>query len=259
MKWPLSVTLIRHAESQYNELRQRKEKDEEYQTFKKVFNKNPQSPKCRELAGKMLERFALKKSDYDTPLTMAGRQQALQTGVRARTEKIISAPDIVLVSPYRRTRETLDLIHAEWDALSFQKHVHDDRIREQEHGLSLLYNDWRIFEVFHPEQRALRNLLGPYWYQYPQGESVPQVRDRIRSFTNTLVREYAGKHVLIVTHHLTILSFRANFERLSHEAFIQLDETEKPRNCGVTIYRGNPGLGTNGRLELECYNKCLWG
>jgi hypothetical protein len=51
---------------------------------------------------------------------------------------------------------------------------------------------------------------------------------------------------------------RANLERLSSEEFIRLDEEEKPRNCGVTIYRGNPHRGANGKLELECYNRCFW-
>ena len=145
-----------------------------------------------------------------------------------------------------------------WTALYEAQLFYDDRIREQEHGLYLLYNDWRVFQTLHPEQRRLRNLLGPYWYQYPQGESAAQTRERVRSITSTIVREWAGKHVMLVTHHLTILSIRANFERLSPEEFMRLDEEEKPRNCGVTLYRGNPNLGKNGKLELEYYNRSFW-
>ena len=166
-------------------------------------------------------------------------------------------PDIVLVSPYMRTQQTYTEITVAWPALLSVPVIYDDRIREQEHGLSLLYNDWRVFHVFHPEQKKLYDLMGPYWYQYPQGESVPQVRDRIRSMTNTLIREYAGAHVLIITHHLTILSFRANFERLSAEHFLRLDKREKPINGGLTRYRGNPNRGTDGKLELEYYNRSL--
>jgi IS5 family transposase len=58
-----------------------------------------------------------------------------------------------------------------------------------------------------------------------------------------------------VTHHLTILSFRANYERLSPEEFIRLDEHEKPVNCGITVYRGDPNQGKDGKLVLQIYNK----
>jgi broad specificity phosphatase PhoE len=138
------------------------------------------------------------------------------------------------------------------------KPVYDDRVREQEHGLSLLYNDWRVFQTMHTEQKELRDLMGPYWYQYPNGESVPMVRDRLRLVTDTLIREYSGANVWIVSHHITKLAFRANLERLSPEEFIRLDTMEKPVNCGVTIYRGTPMLGKNGKLVLESYNQCFW-
>lgn len=256
MKWPSSITLVRHGESQYNELRYYKERSSRYQLFKTEFNKDLRSKACRKLAEEIRKDFGLNVSDYDTPLTREGHNQAVKTGLRMLST--VPIPDIMIVSPYRRTRETLRDMSDGWHSLLNRECVYDDRIREQEHGLSLLYNDWRVFEVFHPEQHDFKKLQGPYWYQYPQGESVAQVRDRIRLFTSTLIREYAGKDVMIVTHHLTILSIRANFERLSPEEFIRLDEEEKPRNCGVTIYRGYPDRGKDGKLELDCYNRCFW-
>jgi len=257
MKWPSSLTLVRHGESQYNELRRRKDKDERYKLFKKAFNRDPGSPECRDLALEMRDKYNLGVSDYATPLTEAGRQQAFVTGTRMKAS--LSPPDVAVVSPYHRTRDTFLVMASAWPELQQKAMVYyDDRIREQEHGLSLLYNDWRVFEVVHPEQRGLRKLLGPYWYQYPQGESAAQTRERVRSMMNTVIREWSGLNVLMVTHHLTILSVRANLERLSSEDFIRLDEEEKPRNCGVTIYRGNPERGANGKLELELYNRCFW-
>ena len=38
------------------------------------------------------------------------------------------------------------------DALKV-KIIEDERIREQEHGLSSIYNDWRVFFTLHPEQK----------------------------------------------------------------------------------------------------------
>jgi broad specificity phosphatase PhoE len=255
MKWPKTLSLLRHAQSAYNDLKLRKELDPEYRQFKKAYNLDPLGTNTQTLASAMEHKYALGVSDYDTPLSDLGVGQARLTG--EKLYGLIGVPDVIIVSPYKRTRDTLEHVF-EGGFPRGPRVVVEDRIREQEHGLSLLYNDWRIFHIKHPEQKALRDLLGPYWYQYPQGESVSHVRDRIRSFTNTIIREYAGMNVLLVTHHLTILSIRANFERLSPEEFIRLDEHEKPINCGVTVYRGDPSAGANGKLLLESYNNRIY-
>lgn len=256
MKWPLMVTLIRHGESAYNELRKKKAADPLYLEFKKEYEKNYRSVRARELAMAVRERFALGIDDYRTPLTEEGERQCRVTG--AVISKHISLPDIVLISPNLRTTQSRECLIDGWPELGEVKFVPDDRIREQDHGLAILYNDWRVFHVLHPEQKELYDLRGPYWYKYPQGEDVSNVRDRERSFTSTLIREYAGCNALVVTHHLTKLSFRANHERLTPEQFIELDAQHKPVNCGVTLYRGNPQKGRNGKLELEYYNRQFW-
>jgi broad specificity phosphatase PhoE len=71
---------------------------------------------------------------------------------------------------------------------------------------------------------------------------------------STLVREYSGQRVMLITHHLTILSIRAILERLSSSEFVDLDKKQKPVNCGVTIYHGEAGVGKNGRLIMDEYN-----
>jgi len=256
MKWPSNIAFVRHGESAFNILRAQKAADPLYQEFREAFEKEHRAQRTHELAIQVKEKFSLGVSDYDTPLTEEGVRQAVITG-RMLSEYIL-CPDIVFVSPYLRTKNTFEHMASEWPQLQTSKVVFDDRIREQEHGLSLLYNDWRVFQTLHPEQKGLHDLLGPYWYQYPQGESVSEVRDRIRLFTDMLIRECAKKKVLVVTHHLTILSFRANLERWSPDNFVQIDSNDKPLNCGVTVYEGCPKVGTNGRLKLACYNKCFW-
>lgn len=256
MKWPAGVTLIRHAESAYNELKQRKQGDSLYQSFKAAFELDYRSPEARRLALEIKDRYTLGCNDFEMPLTDAGRNQARATG--KHLHQLISKPDVVFYSPYRRTCDTFTELCAEWPALKDVKMIAEDRIREQEHGLALLYNDRRVLQVLHPEQKELRDLLGPYWYQQPQGESVSQVRDRTRAVITMLIRECAGQRVLMVTHHLTILSWRANIERLTPAEFIRLDAEEEPVNCGITHYEGNPRASEDGRLELKFYNKKLY-
>jgi hypothetical protein len=48
-------------------------------------------------------------------------------------------------------------------------------------------------------------------------------------------------------------------ERWGAREFIKIDEANPPVNCGVTLYRGHPELGENGRLILNYYNKKLYG
>jgi broad specificity phosphatase PhoE len=121
-----------------------------------------------------------------------------------------------------------------------------------------LYNDRRIFCAFHPEQYVLREREGAYWYRYPQGENVPDVRRRNHDWLGMLIRDFAGKKVLTVTHHLSILALRANLERWGADQFLEMDEKEKPINCGVTEYRGDPTKGANGHLVLKYYNRKLY-
>ncbi len=257
MKWPTSLMLIRHGQSAYNILREKKQQDPLYQRFQNLYRSGDTSRDALELAGMIKRKYALGIGDYETPLTAEGAVQAVTTGKQLERRGEV-LPDVVIYSPYRRTQQTLQGLCEGWPGLAHIPRVEDDRIREQEHGLSIIYNDWRVFHTYHPEQRELRELQGDYWYQYPQGESVAMVRDRVRSMLTTLIREYAGKRVLLVTHHLTILSIRATLERLTPEEFIELDQKNKPVNCGVTEYLGKPGEGTKGKLVLESYNEKLY-
>jgi len=251
MKWPLSVMLIRHDTSAYNILKNQKEQDPLYQEFLAAFDGNADPVYLLSLAQRVKNKFALKVGDANTPLADEEGYQAYQTGVALSNTE---TPDAIFVSPYKRTRLTLEHLTRGWPALTDVKTYTEERIREQGHGLALLYSDWRVFHVLHPEQKALYELEGRYWYQYPQGENIPNVRDRNRLWFDTLIRDFAGKRVLVITHHLNILAIRANLERFGEEEFLRLDNQEKPINCGVTTYRGIPNQGKDGRLVLESYN-----
>ncbi len=259
MKWPNTLTVVRHGESAYNVLKGQKEKDPDYIVFKEAYKRRKKDPEeARRLARQIINsgKYVLKVGEHDTTMTPAGEKQAEITGARLRER--ITLPDVVLVSPYDRTVNTLGFMAVGWPELKGVKQVEDERLREQEHGLAAIYNDWRIFQIMDPDQELLRDRAGPYWYRYPQGESVPDVRERARSMVNTLARDYNEQDVLVITHHLWILALRANLERFGEKEFQRLDRDEKPVNCGVTIYRGDPEQGKNGKLLLDIYNEKLY-
>lgn len=257
MKWPETLTLIRHDESGYNRSKKEKESDVLYSSFKRAYNKNPDSDEARRLAIDVVGKYSVLVGDHNTPLAPDAGWQAKEMAQNLKL--LVPIPDIIFVSPYERTHRTLDFMKEGWSKLNDVRVIEEERIREQEHGLALLYSDWRVFNVLHPEQRKLRNLQGPYWYRYPQGENVPDVRERLRSWQTTLTRDYHEQKVMGIMHHLAILSLRANLERLDERQFRYLDEKEKPINAGVTIYRGKPEMGNDGKLVLDAYNVKLYG
>lgn len=254
MKWPAELLLIRHAESAYNNLKKMKEADPEYQRFRTLFETDRANPELEGLATRLQHSHALGCSDRATPITARGEQQARITARRMRASGV-AAPEIVFVSPYLRTCETLRLMKEEWPELAGAREYQEERIREKDHGLALLYNDWRIYHVLNPAQGRLHDLLGDYDYRFLNGENIPDVRQRTHSWITTITREFAGQRVMAITNHLTILAARANFERLGPDEFLYLDEHEKPVNCGVTCYIGNAQVGSRGKLELKEYNR----
>jgi broad specificity phosphatase PhoE len=264
MKWPHTLTFIRHGESAYNELKEKKRIHADYDRFCTVFDRDfahakdeawP-SEELKELAEKIWHETTLSMSDYDTPLTRAGLLQAKKVG--KKLESSIPFPSVIYVSPYVRTRQTFEAIRGEWKELAKVKTVYEERIREQEHGLATVFNDWRVYNVKNPLQALLYKMEGGYEYRFLNGESKADVRDRVRDFLGTLVREHAEEHVLVISHHLTILSFRANLEHWDRDQFITTDKNEAPINCGITMYQGHPELGKEGKLLLDIYNKKLY-
>lgn len=256
MKWPETLTLVRHDTSIYNELRDKKNNDPLYGEFKRECDTDPNSDRTRELAKLVQERFSLRVGDHATPLGETTGNQAQRMAERLKER--IPQPHVIFVSPYDRTKETLRRMTLGWPELEDVKTVEEERIREHDHGLALLYSDNRVFSALHPEQRRLKKIEGSYWYRFPNGENIPDVRERLRSWIGTLTRDYYEQNILAVTHHVAILSLRANLERLSAEEFQTLDHEDKPINAGVTIYRGNPDAGDNGHLELDVYNAKLY-
>lgn len=268
MKWPKRIILVRHGESKFNEMKEAKKQDSRYHEFVELFEQEmgtakysewvrlfPQSCVSKELlmlAKEMLEKYQLPFSNHETPLTKRGRPQAEALGRELRVS--IPRPDVVLCSPYLRGAQTLQGIIRGWPELEETKVETEPLVREIETGLSNIFNDWRILETFFPEQRFLFLKEGRFDYGYPHGENVPRVMERMKLLSAKLIREFSGKEVLIVSHHITILSFVAIQLRWSKNEFITTDDASPLQNCSYTIFEGDPTQGENGKLALKTFN-----
>lgn len=269
MKWPRKVIWVRHGESEFNRIKAERTQDPEYQRFVRMFEQElslknfhqhwpglKPSQELSELATALHRKYLIPYSNRLTPLTDTGWLQAAKLGRTLKSLPDTQLPDVILVSPYLRTKQTLEGMIRGWPELAEAKQEIEPLIREIDTGLTDLYNDWRIMETFHPEQRYLYLKGGKYDYCYPQGENVMLVEGRMRLLSGKLIREFSEKEVLLISHHITITAFIAIQERWEAEDFTRRDDENPIRNCSYTIFVGNPGQGETGegKLVLQTFN-----
>lgn len=279
-KWPKSVSLIRHGESAFNakknqdvlgmaEFRAKYKEEFAIMNAHAVYTGKFPSVELRKMAIDLLPFVAPEYSDFDTELTETGYRQAVKTG--ERLPENLELPNAIYVSPYKRTRQTLEGLMQGWPELKAVRLYEDERIREQEHGKRTMIGDAMVYFVLHPDHALHYKYSTKYEYKHEGGESLLDVKDRVRSMVSTLIREHSSlthsgaeaipENVMMVTHHLVILAARANLERWNREKFIHEDENNRPVNCGVTIYKGHPvpsDARNLGKLELDQYNLKLY-
>lgn len=252
--WPRQIDFVRHAQSSYNRLRALQQDQPLYRAFEEEFAKNPDSKHTKQLAEQLRAEYQQIAGDSHSEITSEGRQQMKRVGqaMAAKSEKL---PDIIFVSPYKRTKQSLAGLISGWPALTKVRIIEEERIREREFGMRILYGDSKVWMALNPEQRRLQELQGEYWYRPPQGENIADVRQRMRSWATALSSRHAGKYVLAMTHHITILAFRANVERMTAEQYLQLYERFTPSNGSLTRYVGQVHASTGlQRLQLKDFS-----
>jgi broad specificity phosphatase PhoE len=136
--------------------------------------------------------------DHALPLTPTGEQEAAAAGPAVR-ELLGDGPVAVYVSPYRRTRRTLEMLGL---GDRVERVVAEPRLREQ---------DWGNLQD--PVQQEVlkhqRHAFGHFFFRLPNGESGADVDDRLAAFLEKLqwrMEQEPGhpETVLVVSHGLTI-------------------------------------------------------
>ncbi|MDE2025698.1 MAG: histidine phosphatase family protein [Patescibacteria group bacterium] len=264
MKWPASVTLVRHAESEYNAEKKTLRQERLYRAFSKAYDRNPLSFQTFVLAKLVDLRHPARRADFSTSLALGAGEKAQKMASVLKTQ--IPIPDVVFVSPLTRTQQTFEWMLKGWPELKQAieegkvKVVREPRIREQEFGEANGYVNSKVYYGLNRRQARIRKNMGDlaeYWYRIPGGESENDVQQREQLWIGALTRDYSGQNVLAITHHLSILGFRAAVERLDDREYVRLDKEDKPINLGVTVYEGDPTLGSSGRLVRRRYNDDL--
>jgi broad specificity phosphatase PhoE len=163
--------------------------------------------------------------DHRISLTAKGFEQARRTGETIRT--LLGGESCeVYVSPYHRTRQTLEALGLPVAAYDVRV---EPRLREQ---------DWANFQDARDiaEQRALRDRYGHFYYRFTHGESGSDVYDRVSTFLESMFRNFetptAPRNVVIVTHGLTMRLFCMRWFHWSVEYFESL---ENPGNAQPVV------------------------
>jgi broad specificity phosphatase PhoE len=192
--------------------------------------------------------------DMDVPLSELGERQARALGRWFARELAERWPTVILSSPYVRALETAELVR---EAAGFDRDdlplIPDERLREKEFGILDRLTRFGIM-ARHPEQAELRRRLGKFYHRPPGGESWCDVILRLRSVIDTVTREYAREHVIIICHSVVVLCFRYLLERMTEAEILTIDREDEVANCAVTSYEFDPALGRKGKLALRLYN-----
>jgi broad specificity phosphatase PhoE len=227
-RWPSRLWLVRHGQSAGNVARD-----------------------AADLAG--AERIDVAGRDVDVPLSGMGEEQARGLGRWFGGDAVEARPEIVLVSPYLRARQTAELFRASGGCDPALALCHDERLREKEFGVLDGLTTAGI-RALQPEQAEFRRLLGKFYHRPPGGESWCDVIFRLRSLMDTVALHHGGKRVMIVAHQVVVLCLRYIIEGMGEDEILAIDRAGDVANCSVTEYAFDPTAPGDGGLTLVRYN-----
>jgi 2,3-bisphosphoglycerate-dependent phosphoglycerate mutase len=182
--------------------------------------------------------FVLDSRDADVPLSDLGRRQAEAFGRWLAEQPSEQKPQVVLVSPYERARETADVVLATAGLADVPRGV-DERLRDREMGLWDGLT-WRGIVAKFPEESERAKLVGRYFHRPPGGESWADICLRLRTFLADVARELRDARVLVVAHDVVIQLTRVIVEGMDEAAAVELVHGTTYANCGLTSFESGP-------------------
>lgn len=204
-----------------------------------------------------LDAVTLATRDIDVELTPLGVRQAEAAGCWLLNAADDARPTLVITSPYRRAHHTADLIterlRSHDDLHRYPTPILDERLRERELGI-LDHLTRTGIESRHPDEAARMTVLGKFYHRPPGGESWCDVILRVRSWFDTICREFPDERIVVVTHSVVLLCITYLVERLDEASLLALATDKEIANCGVTGYARVEGSTKPAGLERTCFN-----
>lgn len=189
--------------------------------------------------------------DADVPLSPRGERQAAALGDWFAHQPAEERPTVVIASPYVRAHRTAEIV-LEHAGLSDVPLLVDERLREKEFGVLNRMTKAGIAALM-PDQAALRQAIGKFYYRPPGGESWCDILLRLRHLWSTLQQEHNGERVLLVCHSVVTLCYRCIIERLSEQQLLEIDRNHAVANCSLTSYVQKADAGKTA-WQLQHFN-----
>jgi broad specificity phosphatase PhoE len=155
----------------------------------------------------------------EIPLTEVGIRQA-EEAARRITE--LFKPEAVISSPFRRARQTSEIIAAQ---LKLPIEVAQD-IQERDLGMlkGRSYENVRELRRNDPSYKRAQKWL----WRPVGGESYEDVRSRVIGALESLLAKYSGSEIVVVSHGVVMLSVWAHIVGVWQGAHL-------PPNCGIVL------------------------
>ncbi len=186
----------------------------------------------------------LRLSDHVVPLSALGKEQATAAG-RFLKNELSEKGCRVLVSPYKRARDTADLLVQQCEH-AFRDVCENIFLGEQQFGLFEGISLDAIREDFPREHAHFEKAIahgGRFYARMPLGESRFDVVSRVCRVIDSIVADehYCGiRTVVVVAHGITLRAFAMAWLARTHEWF---EQQPNPNNCSVRLLRGNQDCG----------------
>jgi broad specificity phosphatase PhoE len=191
-----------------------------------------------------LEVIDILERDADVPLSDLGREQAAAVGRWLADQPDDERPELAVVSPYLRARQTAELALAG----SGLPEIVDERLRDRELGV-LDRLTRRGVAARLPDESRRRKYLGKFYYRPPGGESWADVLLRLRTLLWELRQDHPDGRVLLFSHEAVVLLVRYLVEHLSEAELMVIAPSVSIANGSITSWRR-----VAGELRPELFN-----
>ncbi|MBB4765330.1 histidine phosphatase family protein [Amorphoplanes digitatis] len=187
--------------------------------------------------------------DTDVELTDLGVEQARAVGRWLAALPAERVPEVVIVSPYLRARETWR-IAADSSGLGLPAPAADERLVDRLLGDLEMLTRAAITARFPDEPARWRAHANEYTYRPPGGENFEDIAARLSLFLDDLNARHAGTRVVVVAHDSVVLMMRYVIEGLDWVGLAAVvAEAGRVLNASITRFDGS-----SGRLVLDGYN-----
>lgn len=174
-------------------------------------------------------------------LTTEGKQEITEAVKILATKKI----DLIVSSPYVRTKETAEIVAA-GVGLAADQIIYEDDLREIETGL-----DGRPVSEYHA---LFKNTLDKFTQTPKGGENLNQLKKRMTKVIDDLEVKYQGKNILIISHEYPLWMLETSLMGLSDQESARLKDLndEYPKTGEVkTIILAKIPKNSQGELDLH--------